>query len=68
VDCVGSRVSQHPPRPVRLCRPGRRLGLTFRNRDPTAGEISKTSATLLGEMPLARAWDYWKSRAGFAGL
>jgi ribulose-5-phosphate 4-epimerase/fuculose-1-phosphate aldolase len=34
----------------------------------SAGEISKTSAMLLGEMPLARAWDYWKSRAGFAGL
>ena len=34
----------------------------------TPGEISKTSAMLLGEMPLARAWDYYKSRAGFAGL
>ncbi len=34
----------------------------------TAGEVSKTSAMLLGEMPLSRAWDYWKSRAGFAGL
>ena len=34
----------------------------------TAGEISKTSEMLLGEMPLARAWDYWKSRAGFAGI
>jgi HCOMODA/2-hydroxy-3-carboxy-muconic semialdehyde decarboxylase len=34
----------------------------------TPGEISKTCATLLGEMPLARAWDYYKSRAGFAGL
>jgi HCOMODA/2-hydroxy-3-carboxy-muconic semialdehyde decarboxylase len=34
----------------------------------TAGEISKTGTMLLSEMPLARAWDYWKSRAGFAGL
>lgn len=32
------------------------------------GEIDKTSAMLLGEMPLARAWDYWTARAGFPGL
>lgn len=32
------------------------------------GEIDKASAMLLGEMPLARAWDYWVARAGFAGL
>ncbi|AJE46760.1 class II aldolase/adducin family protein [Celeribacter indicus] len=34
----------------------------------TPGEIEKTSAMLLGEMPLARAWDYWVARAGYAGL
>lgn len=32
------------------------------------GEIDKASATLLSAMPLARAWDYWIARAGFAGL
>lgn len=32
------------------------------------GEISKASAMLLSEMPLARAWDYWLTRAGFNGL
>lgn len=32
------------------------------------GEIEKTSAMLLGSMPLARAWDYWVARAGFSGL
>lgn len=34
----------------------------------TDGEIEKTSAMLLSEMPLERAWDYWISRAGFGGL
>ncbi|AHD11860.1 class II aldolase/adducin family protein [Phaeobacter gallaeciensis] len=34
----------------------------------TDGEIEKTSAMLLGDMPLARAWDYWVSRAGYPGL
>ncbi|WP_127114441.1 class II aldolase/adducin family protein [Shimia sediminis] len=34
----------------------------------TDGEIDKTSAMLLGDMPLARAWDFWVSRAGYAGL
>ena len=34
----------------------------------SGGEIEKTSAMLLGEMPLARAWDYWTARAGFPGL
>lgn len=32
------------------------------------GEIEKASKLLLGPMPMARAWDYWVSRAGFAGL
>ena len=32
------------------------------------GEVEKAGAMLLGDMPLARAWDYWTSRAGFAGL
>ncbi|MGO7133565.1 class II aldolase/adducin family protein [Rhizobium leguminosarum] len=32
------------------------------------GEIEKTSAMLLGEMPLRRAWDYWVARAGYSGL
>ena len=32
------------------------------------GEIEKTAAMLLSEMPLARAWDYWIARAGFQGL
>ena len=34
----------------------------------TDGEIDKANAMLLGDMPLARAWDYWVSRAGYAGL
>lgn len=34
----------------------------------TDGEIEKTSAMLLGDMPLSRAWDYWTLRAGFGGL
>lgn len=34
----------------------------------TDGEIDKTSAMLLGKMPLARAWDYWVARAGYSGL
>lgn len=34
----------------------------------TDGEIEKSSKMLLGEMPLARAWDYWVARAGYSGL
>jgi HCOMODA/2-hydroxy-3-carboxy-muconic semialdehyde decarboxylase len=34
----------------------------------TDGEIEKSGAMLLGDMPLARAWDYWVMRAGFSGL
>lgn len=34
----------------------------------TDGEIEKTAKMLLGPMPLARAWDRWVTRAGFAGL
>lgn len=34
----------------------------------TDGETDKTSAMLLSDMPLARAWDYWLARAGFSGL
>jgi HCOMODA/2-hydroxy-3-carboxy-muconic semialdehyde decarboxylase len=32
------------------------------------GEIEKAGEMMLGDMALARAWDYWISRAGFAGL
>lgn len=32
------------------------------------GEIEKAAAMLMGEMPQARAWDYWSARAGFGGL
>lgn len=32
------------------------------------GEIEKSGAMLLGDMALARAWDYWLARAGFAGI
>jgi len=32
------------------------------------GEIDMTNEILTGDMPLKRAWDYWKARAGFAGL
>lgn len=32
------------------------------------GEIEKAGATLLSDLPLARAWDYWTARAGFPGL
>jgi HCOMODA/2-hydroxy-3-carboxy-muconic semialdehyde decarboxylase len=34
----------------------------------SAGEIDKTSAMLLSDMPLTRAWDYRVARAGFRGL
>ncbi|MGG5811535.1 class II aldolase/adducin family protein [Falsiroseomonas sp. CW058] len=34
----------------------------------TPGETEKTAAMLLSDMPLARAWDYWLTRANFAGL
>lgn len=34
----------------------------------TDGEIEKSGRMLLGDMPLARAWDYWVTRAGFSGL
>lgn len=34
----------------------------------TDGEIERSSALLLGDMALSRAWDYWLTRAGFAGL
>lgn len=34
----------------------------------TPGELEKTTALLLGEMPMQRAWDYYKARAGFGGL
>ncbi len=44
------------------------LSLSAKPKFLTAGEIAKTSALLLSEMPLTRAWDYWKSRAGYAGL
>lgn len=34
----------------------------------TDGEIDLAANTLLGDMPLTRAWDYWVARAGFGGL
>jgi ribulose-5-phosphate 4-epimerase/fuculose-1-phosphate aldolase len=34
----------------------------------TEGEVERTRKLLLSEMPLARAWDYYKARAGFPGL
>lgn len=34
----------------------------------TDGEIDKASAMMLSELPLARAWDYWVTRAGYPGL
>ena len=34
----------------------------------TDGEIERSGAMLLSEFALARAWDYWLARAGFAGL
>lgn len=34
----------------------------------TAGEVEQTAALLLSDMPMARAWEYYKARAGFQGL
>jgi HCOMODA/2-hydroxy-3-carboxy-muconic semialdehyde decarboxylase len=34
----------------------------------TPGEVEQTAAMLLSETPLARAWDYWLTRAGFGGV
>lgn len=34
----------------------------------TDGEVEQAADMLLSEVPLARAWDYWITRAGFAGL
>lgn len=34
----------------------------------TPGEVEMTAKMLLSDMPLARAWDYWLTRAGFSGL
>jgi ribulose-5-phosphate 4-epimerase/fuculose-1-phosphate aldolase len=34
----------------------------------TPGEVERTAKMLLGEMPLNRAWSYYKSRAGFPAL
>ncbi|WP_439549353.1 class II aldolase/adducin family protein [Falsiroseomonas sp.] len=34
----------------------------------TPGEVEKTATMLLSDMPLARAWDYWITRAGFGGV
>lgn len=34
----------------------------------TKGEVEKAKKLLLGDMPLVRAWDYYKARAGFQGL
>lgn len=43
----------------------RRLGVPQYLSD---GEIEKSGTMLLSSMPLARAWDYWVARAGYAGL
>lgn len=32
------------------------------------GEIEQAGNMLLGDLPLARAWDYWTKRAGFGGI
>lgn len=34
----------------------------------TPGETEQTATMLLSDMPLARAWDFWITRAGFSGL
>jgi HCOMODA/2-hydroxy-3-carboxy-muconic semialdehyde decarboxylase len=34
----------------------------------TPGEVEQTATMLLSDMPLARAWDYWITRAGFGGV
>ncbi|MCB1387777.1 MAG: class II aldolase/adducin family protein [Rhodobacteraceae bacterium] len=34
----------------------------------TDGEIEKAGNMMLGDLALARAWDYWLARAGYAGL
>ena len=34
----------------------------------TPGEVEKTATMLLSDMPLARAWDYWITRAGYGGV
>ncbi|MFT8245291.1 class II aldolase/adducin family protein [Roseomonas sp. BN140053] len=34
----------------------------------TPGEIEQTGAMLLSERPLARAWQYWRARAGYSGI
>jgi HCOMODA/2-hydroxy-3-carboxy-muconic semialdehyde decarboxylase len=34
----------------------------------TPGEVEKTASMLLSDMPLARAWDYWITRADFGGI
>jgi len=34
----------------------------------TDGEIEKSTRTMLSDFALARAWDYWLARAGYAGV
>jgi HCOMODA/2-hydroxy-3-carboxy-muconic semialdehyde decarboxylase len=44
---------------------------TLRHGNPvylSPGEVAMTAKMLLGEMPMARAWDYYKARAGFQAL
>jgi HCOMODA/2-hydroxy-3-carboxy-muconic semialdehyde decarboxylase len=44
---------------------------TLRHGSPaylSPGEIAMTAKMLLGDMPMARAWDYYKARAGFQAL
>jgi len=44
---------------------------TLPHGEPTylkPGEVEMTGKMLLGDMTLTRAWDYYKARAGFAGL
>lgn len=44
---------------------------TLPHGDPvylTAGEVEQTAKLLLSDVPMNRAWDYYKARAGFASL
>jgi ribulose-5-phosphate 4-epimerase/fuculose-1-phosphate aldolase len=56
---------------IYLAENAKALLATLPHGEPTylsAGEVELTGKMLLGEMPLARAWDYYKARAGFAGI
>ncbi|WP_442581120.1 class II aldolase/adducin family protein [Mesorhizobium sp. ASY16-5R] len=56
---------------IYLAENAKALLATLPHGEPTylsAGEVELAGKMLLGEMPLARAWDYYKARAGFAGI